>query len=169
VNPTAFDLVVGKWGARYRGQVFPCAVGRGGIGQKQGEGDGITPKGRWQITGAGYRADRLVRPDFAFPNHRIGPTDIWSDDAADPAYNHHVAVRAHPFSHEKLRRTDPLYDIYAILDFNWPNSVPGAGSAIFLHAWRKPRHPTEGCVAFAPDVLRYILESWETRSRVVIR
>lgn len=169
MTPHAFDLVIGKWGARYRGQHFPCAIGRGGIGVKMGEGDGITPRGNWQITGAGYRADRMARPDFGFALHRIGPSDIWSDDARDPDYNHHVSARDYPFSHEFLRRADPLYDIYAVLDFNWPRSVPGAGSAVFLHSWRKPRHPTEGCVAFSPNVLRFILESWQADGRVVIR
>jgi L,D-peptidoglycan transpeptidase YkuD (ErfK/YbiS/YcfS/YnhG family) len=163
------DLVIGKWRARYCGQTFPCAVGRGGIGIKVGEGDGITPVGRWRITGGGYRADRLVAPSVGFAMHQIGPGDIWSDDADDPDYNHHVVARAHPYSFENLRRADPLYDIYAILDFNWPVAIPGRGSAIFLHAWRKPRHPTEGCVAFAPNVLRYILESWQLSARVIIK
>jgi len=169
VIPRVFDLIVGRWNARYRGQVFPCSIGRGGIGIKHGEGDGITPLGRWQITGIGYRADRIPRPSANFPSHRIGPIDIWSDDARDPAYNHRVTARDHPFSHENLRRPDRLYDIYAVLNFNRPDAIAGAGSAIFLHQWRNPRHPTEGCVAFAPDVLRFILESWVPSARVVIR
>lgn len=167
--PKAHDLVVSAWGARYRGRHFPCAIGRGGIGYKQGEGDGITPLGHWRIAGAGYRADRMPRPDFTVPTRIIGPADIWSDDARDPAYNNGFAARNHPFSHEALSRSDPLYDIFAILDFNWPYAVPGAGSAIFLHSWRKPRHPTEGCIAFPPDVLRFILTSWNPRAYVVIR
>lgn len=164
----AIDLVVNKQGATYRGRYFPCSIGRGGIGQKNGEGDGISPVGTWRIGGAGYRADRMARPSSTIPMHPIGPTDIWSDDPADPAYNHGLSSRNHPFSHESLRRADPVYDIFVILDFNWPNAIPGAGSAIFLHAWRKPRHPTEGCIAFAPEVLRFILTSWDMRARVII-
>ena len=167
--PRTCDLVVGKWGARYQGNFFPCAIGRGGIGAKLGEGDGVTPTGRWRIAQAGYRADRMAAPNVSFPLHKIGPRDVWSDDANDPAYNHRISAHSHPFSFELLRRSDPLYDIYAVLDFNWPDATPGAGSAIFLHAWRKLRHPTEGCVAFAPDILRYILESWQPRARIVIR
>ena len=168
MTPRPCDLVVGKWGARYRGHQFPCAIGRGGIGTKSGEGDGVTPKGRWRIAAAGYRADRIAKLEVPFPTHAIGPADIWSDDPQDSAYNHHVTARNYPFSHEALARSDPLYDIYAVLNFNWPNAIPAGGSAIFLHNWRKPRHPTEGCVAFAPKVLRYILESWQPVARVVI-
>lgn len=163
------DLVITRWRARYRGQEFPCAVGRGGIGEKRGEGDNITPLGIYDIAGAGYRADRMLRPFFAVPAVPIGPADIWSDDPADPNYNQGLTARRYPFSHERLPRPDPMYDVFAILTYNWPDPVPGAGSAIFLHNWRKPRHPTAGCVAFAPAVLFHILSTWSPRARVVIR
>ncbi len=167
--PRAHDLVVTRWSARYRGQVFPCAVGRGGIGIKTGEGDGVTPVGSWAIAALRYRADRIALPGGVLPAEPIGPSDIWSDDPRDPGYN--LQSRSHDpqFSHERLCRGDALYDLFAILDFNWPDPVAGAGSAIFLHAWRKPRHPTAGCVALAPDVLRHVMESWEPGARVVVR
>lgn len=167
--PRPNDLVITRWGARFRGQSFPCAVGRGGLGKKSGEGDGITPKGRFQICGIGYRSDRQIAPKSLIPTQEIGPQAIWSDDPNDPAYNHGFTAFDHPYSHEKLRRPDRLYDMFAILDFNWPRATPGAGSAIFLHVWRKPRHPTEGCVAFSQNVFRDILESWSPDSRVIIR
>ena len=148
---------------------MPCAIGRGGIGAKSGEGDGITPRGTFQIMGCGYRTDRI---GFDAPNVQcqpIGLMDVWSDDPKDPAYNHSANLRTHGFSHERLRRADPLYDIFVILDYNFPEAVPGKGSAIFLHKWRKPRHPTEGCVAFREDDLVQILSNWTPNSRVVIR
>jgi len=169
VTPRAFDLIIAGGRARYHGLSFPCAVGRGGIGRKKGEGDGITPQGCWRIGEVWYRPDRVARPLFRGPVHEIGPRDIWSDDPRDPAYNTAARGPGYKFSHENLRRTDALYDMLAVLDYNWPDATPGKGSAIFLHVWRKPRHPTEGCVAFAPDVLRFIIESWRPASRVVIR
>ncbi len=164
-----FDLVVTRWAARYRGLTFPCAVGRGGIGNKLGEGDNITPRGTFEIACAGYRADRMAQPVFGVPVQPIGPADIWSDDPRDPDYNHGITARKHPYSFERLPRPDSMYDIFAVLTFNWPDPTPGAGSAIFLHNWRNPRHPTAGCVAFAPPVLRFILENWQSGARVVIR
>lgn len=167
--PRAGDLVVGKWAARFRGMIFPCAIGRGGIGDKLGEGDGITPVGEFRIMGLKYRADRLAVPNVCFTTHAIGPADVWSDDVQDPDYNHQIRNRRHPFSHENLWRADHLYDMIAILDFNWPVTTPGKGSAIFLHVWRGPQRPTEGCVAFAPDVFQHILRNWTPQARVVIR
>lgn len=156
------DLRVGRWGARFRGRILPCAVGRAGIGEKRAEGDGVTPAGRHRIEAV------LARPASRLPGaRRIGPFDAWSDDPADPDYNRLVR-RPRAFSHERMFRADRLYDLVAVLDWNRAPAVPGRGSAIFLHAWRKPRHPTAGCVAFAPRDLAWILARWTPRSRVLI-
>jgi len=174
LNP--HDLVVRPWGARFMGRSLPCAVGRGGIGAKRGEGDGITPEGVHRIERILVRADRKTgaghsRSTRRFPGDAhsvIGPADGWSDDPADPCYNRPVR-RPHRFSHEALRRADPMYDLVAALDWNRTPAVAGLGSAIFLHVWRKPRHPTAGCVAFARADLEWVLARWTPRSRVVVR
>jgi L,D-peptidoglycan transpeptidase YkuD (ErfK/YbiS/YcfS/YnhG family) len=149
---TAFDMVLTPTGLRFRGQRFPCAIGKGGITTDKREGDGATPAGTHRVTGLLYRPDRLPCPaPWARP---IGPRDLWSDDVTDPAYNRPVRA-PHDYSHERLRRADPLYDLVLLTDWNWPRALPGRGSAIFLHQWRRPGHTTEGCIAFArPDLLR---------------
>jgi len=162
------DLSIGKWGARFRGVSLPCAIGRGGIGVKCGEGDGVTPIGVYQLAAIKTRVDRFSLYTPQVPQETIRLADIWSDDPKDPDYNHGVYGPDYPFSHEKQHRADPLYDAFGILDFNWPDAVAGAGSAIFIHIWRKPRHPTEGCIAFDRKALHWIFENWQKRSRVVI-
>lgn len=162
------DLVVTPMGVRFLNRRFPCTIGRGGIvaaGQKR-EGDGATPTGVHRIVGMLYRPDRMARPtDWALP---IGPMDLWSDDPADEDYN--LMVRApHRFSHEKLRRADPLYDLVILTDWNWPHAEPGRGSAIFLHRWRRPGYPTAGCVAFDPRNLLWIAQRITHQTRLVVR
>lgn len=159
------DLVLTPRGVRFLGRRFPCSIGRGGIGADKREGDGATPVGTHRIVGMLYRPDRMDRPtSWALP---IRPGDLWSDDAGDPDYN--LMVRApHPFSHERLRRADRLYDLIILTDWNWPQARPGRGSAIFLHRWRKPGHPTEGCVAFRPDDLLWIARRIRHQTRLVI-
>ncbi|WP_107845783.1 L,D-transpeptidase family protein [Litoreibacter ponti] len=148
------------------GRSFASSIGKGGITARKQEGDGATPEGVHRFVGMLYRPDRMERPtDWAKP---IGPSDLWSDDGADPDYNHMVRA-PHPFSHERLSRADPLYDLILITDWNWPYSVPGRGSAIFVHRWRKPRHPTEGCVAFAPEDLLWIARRLRPQSRLIVR
>lgn len=125
---------------------LPCVIGRGAIRLEKLEGDGATPAGIHRIVGMLYRPDRVAQPQpWAEP---ILPGDLWSDAPESAQYNQ--AVRA-PYgkSHEVLRRPDPLYDIVFITDYNYPKAVPGHGSAIFLHQWRRPGYPTEGCVAFS--------------------
>lgn len=162
---TANDLVVMPTHVRFAGRKFPRTVGRGGITNHKVEGDGATPRGCHRIVGMLYRADRMVRPSrWAVP---IGPRDLWSDDVRDPNYN--VMVRApHNFSHEALRRADPMYDLVLITDWNWPYATAGRGSAIFIHAWRGKGRPTAGCVAFRADHLAWISQRIVPNSRVVI-
>lgn len=133
-------------GAKGFGRFWPCSIGKGGISDSKREGDGATPVGPLTVTGCLYRPDRVLKPaPWAVPI-RLG--DLWGDDPGDPSYNHFARA---PLSanHERLTRPDPLYDIVLTTDWNWPDAVPGFGSAIFIHRWRKPRHPTEGCVAFS--------------------
>jgi L,D-peptidoglycan transpeptidase YkuD (ErfK/YbiS/YcfS/YnhG family) len=165
---TPQDLVITPTGALFRGRRLACSVGRGGIvpaGAKR-EGDGATPAGVHRLVGMLYRPDRLVRPtDWALP---IGPMDLWSDDPADEDYN--LMVRTpHGFSHERLRRADPMYDLVIITDWNWPHAEPGRGSAIFVHQWRRPGAPTAGCVALSRRDLHWIAPRITHQTRLIVR
>lgn len=143
------------YGLRAWGRLLPCTMGRGGLTRTKAEGDGATPIGRHQIVGCLYRPDRVTCPaPWAEP---ILPGMLWSDAPDAPDYNHLVTAPYAP-SHEVLRRADPLYDIVLITDWNWPDAQPGKGSAIFLHQWRRPGYPTEGCLAFARPHIRWIAE-----------
>lgn len=164
--PRGPHLLVTRWGARFAGRRFPCAVGRGGIrpAAAKREGDGATPAGTWRILALRHRPDRL-----RFPGARpILPRDGWSEDPRDPAYNRPIR-HPHAFPAERMRRPDPLYDLLAVTDHNAEPVVPGAGSAIFVHLWRRPRQPTAGCIAFARADLIWILRRWRPGSRLVIR
>ncbi len=159
-------MVLSPTGLRFAGRRWPCAIGRGGIGADKREGDGATPVGQHRIVGTLYRPDRVAPPaPWARP---IRPGDLWSDDAGDAAYN--TLVRApYGHSHERLRRADPLYDIVLLTDWNWPDATPGRGSAIFLHQWRRPGYPTEGCIAFRRDHLRALATLAAPGTALIVR
>lgn len=149
------ELVLTPTGLRFLGRRFPCVIGKGGIKTDKREGDGATPAGCHRIVGMMYRPDRIRPPaDWAQP---IGLCDLWSDASSDKDYNQLVR-RPYAHSHEVMRRADPLYDLVLLTDYNWPNAVSGAGSAIFLHQWRRPGFPTEGCVAFSRKDLHWIAQ-----------
>nr|WP_217359153.1 L,D-transpeptidase family protein [Ruegeria arenilitoris] len=158
-------MVLTPRGVRFAGRLFPCSIGKGGLTKDKREGDGATPIGVHRIVGMLFRPDRLAPPaTWATP---IGPQDLWSDDSADSEYNQMVSA-PYGYSHEKLRRADPLYDLVLITDWNWPNAVPGRGSAIFLHQWRRPGYPTEGCIAFRRDHLHWIAGRLVPGTRLII-
>jgi L,D-peptidoglycan transpeptidase YkuD (ErfK/YbiS/YcfS/YnhG family) len=161
------ELIVTRWQARLRSHRLPCALGRTGITPEKREGDGATPAGTHRITGLLYRPDRIAAATLPAWARPIGPRDLWSDAPADPAYNQ-LTRAPHRFSHERLHRPDPLYDLILLTDWNRP-ATPGRGSAIFLHRWRKPRHPTAGCVAFAPVDLMWLAWQLPPGSGVTVR
>ncbi len=162
---TRRDMVLTPMGLRFAGQTFPCSIGRGGISGNKREGDGATPRGVHGIVGMLYRPDRMAQPaDWAVPIH---PTDLWSDDPRHEDYN--LMVRApYPHSHEKLRRADPLYDLVLITDWNWTRAIRGAGSAIFIHQFRRAGYPTEGCIALRRDHLLWIAQRLRHGCRLIV-
>lgn len=159
------DLVLTPAGLRVGRRVLPCTIGRGGVRAGKREGDGTTPAGVHRIVGMLHRADRMRAP--APWSRPIGPRDLWCDDPGAAAYN--AAVRA-PFaaSVERLRRADPLYDLVLVTDWNMVPAVPGRGSAIFLHRWRRPGAPTEGCIALRPRDLVWLAGRLRPGARLIV-
>lgn len=123
-----------------------CALGKGGIGIKQREGDGITPEGAWPLRRLFYRADRMDAPRCFLGAVALHPRDGWCDAPDDPCYNRLVRL-PHAGGHELLWRDDHLYDLILVIGFNDNPVVAGRGSAIFLHLARSDFSPTQGCVA----------------------
>lgn len=158
-------MVITPRGLRFQGCNYPCTIGKGGLTNHKAEGDGATPRGTHRIVGMLYRPDRMDRPtDWAVP---IGPNDLWSDDAKAKDYNTMVPA-PYAFSHEVLRRADPLYDLVILTDWNWPYAVAGRGSAIFIHQWRRPGYPTEGCIGLPRGALHKIAKQIRQRTRLII-
>jgi L,D-peptidoglycan transpeptidase YkuD (ErfK/YbiS/YcfS/YnhG family) len=138
------------------GVVFPCALGRSGIGIDKREGDGATPWGRYRPLIAYWRDDRVERPRTALPLSSIGEASGWCDDPDDRNYNKLVTL-PYGASAERMRREDGLYDIVVDLDWNRGPIAKRRGSAIFLHVASGLFAPTEGCIALRQDHLRKLL------------
>jgi L,D-peptidoglycan transpeptidase YkuD (ErfK/YbiS/YcfS/YnhG family) len=163
---SSIDLNVTKWGLQFAGRFFPASIGKSGITANKREGDNATPIGNHQITSVLYRPDRVMKP-CAWAKI-IKPYDIWSDDVKDPNYNR-IGKHPYGYNHEVLSRPDPLYDVILLTDWNWPLPTKGKGSAIFVHSWRRPRHPTEGCIALASHHLLWITKRLKPYSKIIVR
>jgi L,D-peptidoglycan transpeptidase YkuD (ErfK/YbiS/YcfS/YnhG family) len=144
-----------------------CALGRGGVRADKREGDGATPAGLFPLRRLFFRADRSDRPASGLPTQALAPSDGWCDDPAHESYNEFVTL---PFTarHERLWRDDALYDIVGVIGYNDAPVRAGLGSAIFLHVATSDYAPTEGCVALAPDDLRYVLALCDATTQIRI-
>jgi L,D-peptidoglycan transpeptidase YkuD (ErfK/YbiS/YcfS/YnhG family) len=151
------------WGAGKK----RAAIGPGGIAIKGGEGDGITPRGRFVVREIFYRADRIAAPSTALPLWAIQKDDGWCDAPEDPNYNRLVKL-PYPASAENMWREDHLYDLVAVLGYNDDPVFVGKGSAIFLHLARPDYAPTHGCVALAPADVRAAIEQLQPGEAVQI-
>jgi L,D-peptidoglycan transpeptidase YkuD (ErfK/YbiS/YcfS/YnhG family) len=160
-NPADGRAVVRRDGLlRFAGQVWRCALGKGGIRRDKREGDGATPVGLLPLRRVFYRADRLAAPACRVAVEPIAASDGWCDDPGHRDYNRRVTL-PHEARHEALWREDSVYDIIGVLGWNdGQDGEPiarGRGSAIFLHIARPDLSPTEGCVALPERDLRALL------------
>ena len=151
------------WGAGKK----RAAIGPAGIAIKTGEGDNITPRGRFPVREIFYRADRVGAPRTALPSREIKPNDGWCDAPDDPNYNRPVKL-PYPASAEQMWREDHLYDLVAVLGYNDDPVVPGKGSAIFLHLAKPDYSPTQGCVALTYQDLLAAIEQLRPGDQVEI-
>ncbi len=129
--------------------VFRCAIGKAGVSSHKQEGDNCTPVGVFPLRQCWYRADKLDgAPKTNLPLRVIHEEDGWCDEPASPHYNQPV-ILPYSFSHERMWRSDDIYDIVVPLGYNDEPVIPGKGSAIFMHLARENYPGTEGCVALA--------------------
>ena len=149
------------WGARR----MRCAIGRSGIVRYKREGDGATPAGVHSLLRVLYRPDRIVLPSTNLVLAALLPDDGWCNAPEDTSYNQQVRL-PHGSSCEALWRDDHVYDLIVVTNFNTMPIAPYRGSAIFLHVARAGYEPTEGCIAFALEDLRLVVEEWCPADRV---
>ena len=144
-----------------------CAVGKRGIGKKKREGDLITPKGIFKIKKVYYRKDRVKNLITKIKKVAIKKDMGWCDDPKSLKYNKSVKF---PFKYksEKLFRTDNIYDIIIVLNFNTNPTIKNKGSAIFIHVAKNNLSPTKGCIAIKKKELKKILKFLTTRTKIEI-
>ncbi len=146
-DTTGWRQVFGPWEAR---------IGSAGFappGQKR-EGDGRTPSGSF---GFDFFFGVLGDPAVQFPFRPVtGRNIVWDDDPSSPLYNQWVDtdVSNAGAAPEPMDDT-PVYDYGAVIAYNMSPTVPGAGSAIFLHV--SDGAATVGCVSLPTSELLAVL------------
>ena len=142
----------------YNNYKAKCAVGKRGISIKKKEGDFITPKGTFKIREIFYRKDRVQNLITRIKKTVIRKNMGWCDDPKSSKYNKLIYF---PFKYraEKLYRSENIYDIILVLNFNMNPVKKNKGSAIFIHVAKKNFQPTQGCVALDKSELIKMVKS----------
>ncbi len=152
---------------RVGNRTLRCALGRSGIGIKRGEGDGITPRGRFHLLSVMVRPERVSLRNAGIGLLSIAPGDGWCDAPGDRNYNQPVRL-PYPASCENLARDDHLYDIAVIMDINITRRMTIGGSAIFFHLAHDDYRPTEGCIAISRHDMLWLLPLIGPQTMMVI-
>ncbi len=131
---------------------FRCALGKSGIGDKEIEGDNVTPRGIYKIVKIYYRKDRIKKITSKFKLIEITKIMGWCNDIKSKKYNQLIKLPT-KYSHEKLYRKDNVYDLILVLNYNMKPIIKNKGSAIFIHVTRENYQSTQGCIALKKNNL----------------
>ena len=91
----------------------------------------------------------------------------WCDDPLSKDYNKLIK---YPFSYksENLYKTNNIYDIILVLNFNMQPIKKNKGSAIFIHIAKNNFEPTEGCVAIKKVELKKLVNFITSKTKIII-
>ena len=143
-----------------------CTIGKRGIGSKKKEGDLITPKGKYKIKYILYRKDR-VKIRSKIKKIIIKKNMGWCDDPNSKNYNKLIRLPS-VYKYEKLYKSENVYDIIIVLNYNMSPIIKNKGSAIFIHVAKKNYEKTQGCVAVKKADLLKITENLKRGTTVLI-
>ncbi len=92
------------------------------------------------------------------------------DDPQSEHYNKIVDTTKTPrdWNSSELLWTIPFYEYGATIGFNINPTIAGLGSAIFMHIWKSPMHPTAGCTAMDKEDLLKVLHWLKKENHPVI-
>jgi L,D-peptidoglycan transpeptidase YkuD (ErfK/YbiS/YcfS/YnhG family) len=142
-------IALGPWTAR---------IGYAGFSNHHEEGDGTTPTGAYGIGPVMY--GNAPNPGVQYRYQRLVCGDWWDETPDSPEYNTFQYVpcgNTPPFGgdSEALWTETAAYPSFAVIEYNTAPVVPGAGSAIFIHA--DIGTATDGCVSLPLDELDALL------------
>ena len=160
-------IYISKKYLTYQNNKVKCAIGKRGIGKKQKEGDQITPRGTFRIKNILYRKDKINYLRSVIKKTPIKKNMGWCDDPKSKDYNKLIK---YPFNYksEKLYRSNNIYDIILVLDFNMHPIMKNKGSAIFIHISNSKYSSTQGCIAIKKKELLKLIDFIDKKTKIII-
>mgnify|MGYP001484830089 CR=1 FL=1 len=146
---------------------FRCAIGKNGVTSNKKEGDKKTPKGTFGIEKLYYRADRIKNLISKLNKVKIKKTMGWCDDINNKEKYNKLISSKKEIKHEKLFRSDQIYDLLIPIKYNFDKRTLGKGSCIFIHLTKNYK-PTEGCIALKIKDFLIMLKIINTKTKIKI-
>ncbi len=143
-----------------------AVIGQNGLGKTK-EGDGKTPVGVFLFTKV---FGILENPGTKMEYTQIDKKHYWVDDSASEYYNQFISIdEVEPDweSAEHICEYGESYHYVLAISYN-SESIPGVGSAVFLHCLSEGAESTAGCVAIPEVYMREILKQLEPQCIVII-
>lgn len=177
----------GQWAPVYK--AIPGRLGKNGLVWGLGlhrnprratikkEGDGRSPAGVFDLGGLWVTTKKKVRHHRGIPLVQVDARDLWVSDISRPdLYNRWVRLprpaRTAWELNEQMRLNDYPHSIKLLICHNTQGTagrpVPGAGSSIFFHIWRRDgASATMGCTSMHEQNLRAIIQRLDPTRRPV--
>ena len=146
---------------------FKCSVGTNGLTNKKKEGDKKTPHGLYNLGDIFYRKDRVNKPITNLNIKEIKPNMGWSNDVKNKDYYNKLINLNTIKKGEKLFRNDYKYNYLIPILYNVEKTIPGKGSAIFIHLTENYKS-TAGCIALKENDFLILLKLINKKTKIKI-
>ncbi|MBS1598803.1 MAG: L,D-transpeptidase family protein [Bacteroidetes bacterium] len=167
---SAFEKTNSGWSIKFS---TPIVVGKNGLGldslfylaaknkvSYKKEGDGKSPAGMFQLGPAfGYAQQReanWIHLQYVQSTSNL----LCVDDDKSAHYDQIIStdsVTKDWTSAENMRRMDNYYKWGIVVQYNYPATIRGRGSCIFIHIWDNDSSGTVGCTAMSEPAIMKLL------------
>jgi len=150
----------------YKEKKYRCSLGKNGLNKAKTEGDKCTPIGLFSFGSLYVRTDRIKDLKTNFKYIPISKTMAWSDEPNSKDYNKLININ---YNHKEIfHRTDRIYDLILVVNYNIEPIIPHKGSAIFIHISKNNYSSTQGCIGLNQDDFTEILLTLKPSDKIKI-
>ena len=146
---------------------FKCSIGRKGLTSNKREGDKKTPTGIYKLGNLYYRKDREKKPKTKLICKSITSNMGWCNNLKDKKNYNKLVNKKKINKSEKLFRKDYKYNFLIPILYNTNKTLPGKGSAIFIHLTRN-YSATAGCIAISKNDFKILLKLINKNTKIKI-
>ncbi len=150
----------------YKEKKYRCSLGINGLIESKTEGDKATPIGVFSLGNLYVRTDRIKKLKTHFKYLSISKKMAWSDEPNNKDYNKLININ---YDHkESFYRTDDIYNLILVINYNIEPITPHKGSAIFIHIAKNNYSSTQGCIGLSQVDFTEILLTLKPSDKIKI-